>query len=117
MSVESNFAFALVFGFTSLCDWLAQEQTRAEFAPFSQPVGSQTQTNRVAFYRPWRRLHVFASNSDWFIVRFTSVLIGQGNYFGFGFAIGHFRVGVNLIMKARLSAKLFMLKLVLFAYE
>ena len=31
--------------------------------------------------------------------------------------IGHFRVAVNLTMKARLSAKLFIWKLVLFAYE
>ena len=31
--------------------------------------------------------------------------------------IGHFRVAVNLIMEARLSAKLFIWKLVLFAYE
>ena len=31
--------------------------------------------------------------------------------------IGHFRVAVNLTMRARLSAKLFIRKLVLFAYE
>ena len=37
------------------------------------------------FSRAWRRLHVFASNSDWFIAPFTSVEIGQNNYFGFGF--------------------------------
>ena len=28
-------------------------------------------------------LHVFASNSDWFIRLFTTVVIGQSNYFGF----------------------------------
>ena len=32
-------------------------------------------------------------------------------------AIGHFRVALNLITKAKLSAKFFMRKLVLFAYE
>ena len=37
------------------------------------------------FTRAWRRLHVFASNSDWFIALFTCALIGQSNYFGFGF--------------------------------
>ena len=31
--------------------------------------------------------------------------------------IGHFQVAVNLTMKARLSEKLFIIKLVLFAYE
>ena len=38
-----------------------------------------------AFSRAWRQLHVFASNSDWLVVLFTSVAIGQSNYFGFGF--------------------------------
>ena len=28
-------------------------------------------------------LHVFASNSDWFIGLFTTVVISQSNYFGF----------------------------------
>ena len=36
-----------------------------------------------AFSRAWRRLLVFASNSDWFIALFTCVVIGQSNYFGF----------------------------------
>ena len=38
-----------------------------------------------AFSRLWRQLHVFALNSDWLAVLFTSVAIGQSNYFGFGF--------------------------------
>ena len=38
-----------------------------------------------AFSHAWRQLHVFSSNSDWLVVLFTSVAIGQGNYFGFGF--------------------------------
>ena len=37
------------------------------------------------FSRAWRRLHVFASNPDWFITLFACVLIGQSNYFAFGF--------------------------------
>ena len=38
-----------------------------------------------AFSRAWRQLHVFASNSVWLVVLFTSVTIGQSNYLGFGF--------------------------------
>ena len=38
-----------------------------------------------AFSHTWRQLHVFASNSDCFVVLLTSVTIGQSNYFGFGF--------------------------------
>ena len=41
-----------------------------------------------AFSRAWRQLNVFASNSDWLVVLFTSVAIGHlplSNYFGFGF--------------------------------
>ena len=38
-----------------------------------------------AFSRAWHRLHVFASNSDWSTVLFTSV-IGQSIYFGYGFS-------------------------------
>ena len=38
-----------------------------------------------AFSRAWRRLHAFASNSNWFILLFPSVLIGQDYYFGFCF--------------------------------
>ena len=38
-----------------------------------------------AFSNAWRRLHVFALSSDWFIGKFEFAVIGQGNYFGFGF--------------------------------
>ena len=38
-----------------------------------------------AFSRVWRRLHVFALSSDWFIGLSASAVIGQSNYFGFGF--------------------------------
>ena len=45
-------------------------------------------TNRdllYAFSRARRKLHVFASTSDWFIKLSVSVVIGQSTYFGFGF--------------------------------
>ena len=47
-----------------------------------------TKTNRgllARVSRAWRQLHVFASSFDWFIALFISVVIGQSNYFGFGF--------------------------------
>ena len=38
-----------------------------------------------AFSYAWRWLHVFATSADWLIAVFESVVIGQSNYFGFGF--------------------------------
>ena len=38
-----------------------------------------------AFSRAKRRLHVFATSSDWFIGLSLPAVIGQSNYFGFGF--------------------------------
>ena len=64
-----------------VCDWLTK------LAPLSQPMRCKTKTNRPRsheFSRAWRLLHVFALNSDWFIALFAPVVIGQGNYFGFG---------------------------------
>ena len=74
----------LWFCITTLSDWLTK------LAPLSQLMGIQTKTNHVlaafgTFSRSWRQLHVFASNSDWLVVLFTSVAIGQSSYFGFGF--------------------------------
>ena len=37
------------------------------------------------FSRALSKLHVFASNSDWFFAPFALVAIGQSNYFGFCF--------------------------------
>ena len=34
-----------------------------------------------SFSRAWRKLHVFASNSDWLIVLFTAVVIGLWFWF------------------------------------
>ena len=31
------------------------------------------------FSRAWRRLHLFALNSDWFIALFACIVIGQSN--------------------------------------
>ena len=56
-------------------DWLKN------LVPLSQPIV----TSSHAFSRAWRRLHVFSSSSDWFIRLSAPVVIGQSNYFGFGF--------------------------------
>ena len=37
-----------------------------------------------AFSRAWHQLQIFASHSDWLIALFTSVMIGQSNFFAFG---------------------------------
>ena len=71
MSVESNFVIALVLLYCALC---LVNKTRATFST------NEKQNRSHAFSRAWRRLHVFASNSDWFIALFTSVVIGQSNY-------------------------------------
>ena len=75
-------AILLWFCITTLCDWLMKR------VPLSQPIRCKpkpTVTRSHVFSRAWRRLHVFALNSDWFIALFASVVIGQSNYFGFGF--------------------------------
>ena len=67
-----------------LCDWLAK------LAPLSQPMRSKTKTNRALLGRVFPRftpVGTFASNSDWFIALSTFVVIGQTNYFGFGYTI------------------------------
>ena len=72
----------LWFCIATVCDWLKN------LAPLSQPIRSKTKTNRGmmhAFSCAWRQLHVFASCSDWFIGLSACVVIGQNNYFGFGF--------------------------------
>ena len=38
---------------------------------------------------------MFASNSDWLVVLFTSVVIGQSNNFGFGFKNKILRIGLR----------------------
>ena len=64
----------------SLSDWFK------DLAPFFQPIRSETKTNRsrVQIF-PRCRLRVIASSFDWFTGLSPSFLIGQSNYFGFGF--------------------------------
>ena len=59
----------LWFSITKLSDWLTK------LVPLLQPMGIQTKTA------------LGVSNSNWLVVLFTSVaiIIGQSNYFGFGF--------------------------------
>ena len=64
----------LWFCTATVCDWLKN------LAPLSQPIRSKTKTNRDL-----PRLHVFALRSDWFTGLSAPVVIGQSNYFGFGF--------------------------------
>ena len=72
----------LWFCIATVCDWLKN------LASLSQPIRSKTKINRDLPRRVFprlARLHVFASSSDWFIGLFTTVVVGQSNYFGFGF--------------------------------
>ena len=39
----------------------------------------------LAFSRAWGRLHVFTLSSHWLPLKFSFVLIGRYDYFGFGF--------------------------------
>ena len=76
--------FVCLFRFTTLCDWLAK------FPPLFRPMGNKPKTNREcacphAFFRAWRRLHVFASSSDCFVAQFTSIVTSMSDYFGLCF--------------------------------
>ena len=66
----------LWFMITSFSDWFKV------FAPLFQPIVARACT----FSRALCRLRVITSNFDWFIGLSLSFLIGQSNYFGFGFA-------------------------------
>ena len=80
MSVESNFALALALFNCAL--WLVGK-VRPLFSANGKPKPIVICLH--AFSRAWRVLHVFASDSDWFIVLFTSFVINQNDYFRFGF--------------------------------
>jgi len=73
----------LWFCFTSLSDWLKK------LAPLSQPIRRKTKTNRDLLARVFPHLAPIACLldliSDWFILCFVPVVIGQSNCFGFGF--------------------------------
>ena len=79
---------------------ISDKTVRAGFYSVSKVVGWQSSRHFInqwkgkpkpivprshAFSRAWHRLHVFASNCDWFIVYSTLAAIGQSNYFGFVF--------------------------------
>ena len=67
---------------TSLSDWFKV------LAPFFQPIRSETKTNRAhacTFSRALCRLRVITLSFDWFTGLSPFFLIGQSNYFGFGF--------------------------------
>ena len=68
----------LWFCIATLYDWLKN------LAPLSQPIKSKTKANRVLLARVFT-LHVFALSSDWVIGLSAFLVIGQSNYFGFGF--------------------------------
>ena len=71
----------LWFCFSTFCDWLAK------FAPLSPPMRKKIKTNRALPARVFPRLApvtCICFGSDWFIALFTSVVIGQNNYFCFG---------------------------------
>ena len=83
MTVESNLRL-LWFCITTLSDWFKT------LAPLSQPIRSNPKpiaTCSCAFSRALRRLHVIASIFDWFTGLSVSFVIGQSNYFGFGFTL------------------------------
>ena len=64
--MESNFAISLVF----------------QLPPYELELKIST---LYAFSRDWRRLHVFATSSDWLIALSLYAVIGQSSYFNFGF--------------------------------
>ena len=82
LSVARKFATALVLHYYAL--WLAKKFLR-RFLDQSELKPKRIVTCSHAFSRAWRRLHVFASSSDWFIGLSASVVIGQSDNFGFGF--------------------------------
>ena len=82
LSVENNLAFALVLRNYAL--WLVSK-IGATFLNQWEAKPKPTVICSHAFSRAWRQLHVFASNSDWFIVLLTYAVIGQSKTFAFGF--------------------------------
>ena len=67
---------------TTLHDWLKIPRhffTQSEVKPKPMAIHSQS------FSRAVRQLHVITSSFDWFTVLCMSFVIGQSDYFGFGF--------------------------------
>ena len=65
-----------------LCDWL--KKISCHFFNQSEVKLKPIVTFSHAFSRAWHQLPVFASSFDWFI-RLLCIVIGQSDYFGFGF--------------------------------
>ena len=85
-SIIERFSFecrkVIGFALSTRCDWLKR------FAPPFHPIRSKTKANCDAlarFSRALRQPHVITSSFDWFNVLSVSYVIGQSNYFGFGF--------------------------------
>ena len=72
------------FGFASLRSLIGSKNSR-HFLNQSDAKLKPIVTWSHAFSRAWSRLRVFASSSDWFLVLFSCVLIGQSDHFSFGF--------------------------------
>ena len=85
MNVESNLSLLrFCFNALSLCDWLEK------VTPLSQPMRlSQIKTAVARVFPRLAPVYVFASNSDWFIVLFASVVIGQSNCFQLVLVLRH----------------------------
>ena len=52
-----------------------------------------------AFSRAWRRLHVFATGFDWLTGLPASLVIGQSNYFGFGFSTLNWKTTLYIVLQ------------------
>ena len=59
------------------------------FVTNGKPNQNQQLSWLHAFSHAGCQLHVFALNSTWSIALFSSLMIDQSNYFGFGFAIAN----------------------------
>ena len=73
----------LLWFFTAtLCDSL---KISDHFLNQSEVKPKPIATYLHVFSRAWRRLHVSALRSDWYIGLSASIVVGQSDYFGFGF--------------------------------
>ena len=79
MTVESNYMIAIA----TLSDWLKR------LAPVFQPMRRKTKTIPLCtsdFSRASGELQAIVRNCDWLMELFVPVVIGQSDYFGFGFS-------------------------------
>ena len=91
-TIECLFCIAIN---ATLRDWL---NISRHFPNQSKP--KPIMTCSFAFSRAWRRLHAFASSSDWFIRLWmsTSLVIGQNDYFGDGFTTLEWKPFYNSVL-------------------